>query len=307
MNRFIFRRLLKGLATVWFIWTLIFVLVRLSGDPVDWMIPDTSNESVKQELRISLGLDYPIWKQYFISFRNIFKGEMGTSYYYKRSVVALFNERLLATYSIALPSLALAGVFGVLAGVLSAIKHDTVLDRILMSLAIIFYTIPGFAFAILLIIVFALELHVLPSGGMGTWKNMVLPIVCLTAGPMATVARLTRSAMLDVLGKEFLDGARMKGISEKVVIIKHALRNSLIPVVTTLGMQLGTIIGGAVVVETVFGWPGIGSLLVTGAQQRDFPIVQYGILLLAIVVTIVNILVDISYGWLDPRIRDSMQ
>ena len=307
MLRFILRRLGKGLLTIWFIWSLVFVLVRISGDPVESMLPDEAQESVREELRASLGLDLPISQQYLKSFTNIFSGDFGKSFYYKRGVAELYGERMINSYSIALPAYALSTVLGILFGVIAAIRHDTAVDRTVMTAAIIFYTIPSFAFSIILILIFSLQFHLLPSGNTGSWRNMVLPIVSLTVGPMATVSRLTRSSLLDVLQKEYLDGARMKGASEKSVIIKHALRNSLIPVVTTIGLQLGTIIGGAVVVETVFAWPGIGTLLVTAANQRDFPVVQYGILLIAVMVTLANILVDVSYGWLDPRIRESFK
>lgn len=307
MTRFILRRIGKAGLTIWFIWTIVFILIRLAGDPIEWMLPDFAQESVKQELRESLGLNLPIWQQYIHSFSNIFTGEMGTSYYYKRDVVELFMERFATTYQIAVPALFIAGTLGIFFGVIAAVKHDTMIDRMVMSVAIIFHTIPGFAFAIILILIFSLWFHILPSGSTGTWKHMVMPIICLTVGTMATVSRLTRSSMLDVLDKEYLDGARMKGAKETTVIIKHALRNSLIPVVTTLGLQLGTIIGGAVVVETVFGWPGVGALLVEAAKQRDFPVVQFGVLLLAIVVNAANILVDVSYGWLDPRIRETFK
>lgn len=307
MTKFILRRVCKGVFTVWFIWTLVFVLVRLSGDPVEWMLPDIASESLKKELRTSLGLDLPIWKQYILSFVNLFKGEMGSSYFFKRGVADLFTERLPYTYSIAIPALVLGGMIGILAGVAAAVKHDTIIDRLLMSIGIVFSAIPGFAFSIMLILIFSLWIHLLPSGNVGNWKNMVMPILSLSVGTLATVSRLTRSSMLDVLGKEYLDGARMKGLRESKVIVRHALRNSLIPVVTNMGLRIGTIIGGAVVVETVFGWPGVGTLMVTAAKERDFPIVQYGVLLTAVVVTAVNILIDISYGWLDPRIRESFK
>jgi ABC-type dipeptide/oligopeptide/nickel transport system permease component len=307
MTKFILRRVLKGIFTVWFIWSLIFVLVRLAGDPIEWMIPDVALDSVKDELRTSLGLDLPIWKQYLASFKNLFLGDMGSSYYYKRDVVELFMERVPYTVSIAVPSIVLAGVFGLLFGMIAAIKHDTVIDRTVMTIAIVLYTIPGFALGIILILIFSVKLHILPSGNIGNWKNMVMPIICLLVGTMASTARLTRSSMLDVLNKEYLDGARMKGVKESIVILKHALRNSLIPVVTSLGLQLGTVIGGAVVIETVFGWPGVGELLVTAANKRDFPVVQFGVLMLSVAVTVTNIVIDISYGWLDPRIRESFK
>ena len=307
MGRFILRRVGTGLLTVWFIYTLVFVMVRVSGDPIEWMVPDGTTQEVEDSIRRSLHLDLPIWKQYILSFTDMMQGNSGKSYHYKRDVADLYAERIGPTYSIAVPSLILGSLLGIVFGVIAAMNHDTAIDRFVMSCAVIFNTIPGFAFAILLIIIFSLWLHLLPSGTTGTWKHMVMPIISLSIGTVATLARHTRSSMMDVLNKEYLDGARMKGVKEHMVIIKHALRNSLIPVVTILGLRLGTIFGGSIVVETVFGWPGVGSLLVTAAKQRDFPVVQWGVLMLAVIVTVANILVDISYGFLDPRIRDSFK
>jgi len=307
MTKFVIKRILKGIVTVWFIWSLVFMLVRMSGDPVDWMVPDGASETVKVQLRASLGLDLPLHQQYLKSFTNLFSGDLGVSYHYKRLVTDLYAERLGATYAIGLPSFILSAVLGVFLGVLAATKCNTLMDRSVMTFAVTCYTIPSFAFAILLVLIFSLWLRLLPSGNTGTWKHMIMPIIAMTVGPMASVARLTRSSMLDVLQKDYLDAARMKGIKEYIVILKHALRNSLIPVVTSVGMQLGHIISGAAVVETVFGWPGVGTLLVFSATRRDFPTVQYGILLVAVFVTAANILVDVSYGLLDPRIRETFK
>jgi peptide/nickel transport system permease protein len=305
MTSFVVKRILKGIFNVWFIWSMVFVLVRFSGDPVEWMLPDDIPITVKDELRTSLGLDLPLHEQYIKSFANLFSGDLGVSYYFRRPVVELYAERLGNTFAIGIPSFILSAFLGISLGVLAATKHNTLTDRSAMTLAITFSTIPSFAFAILLVLIFGLWLRILPSGNMGTWKHMVMPIIAMTVGPMASVSRLTRSSLLDALQKEYLDAARMKGVKEIVVVFKHALRNSLVPVVTSVGMQVGHIIGGAAVVETVFGWPGIGTLLVNSAKQRDFPTVQFGVLLVAVFVTIANIMVDISYGWLNPRIREN--
>jgi peptide/nickel transport system permease protein len=199
----------------------------------------------------------------------------------------------------------LSSFLGIFFGVLAARKHNTIWDRSIMTFAVTCYTIPGFAFAIILVLVFGLWLRLLPSGNMGTWRHMIMPIMAMTVGPMASIARLTRSSLLDTMQKDYLDAARMKGVTERVVVLKHALRNSLIPVVTSVGMQLGTLIGGAAVVETVFAWPGIGTLIVSSATRRDFPTVQYGVLVISVFVTIAMIIIDVSYGWLNPRIRET--
>lgn len=179
------------------------------------------------------------------------------------------------------------------------------MDRLTMSTAIVGSTLPNFVLGILLIFIFSLKLRLLPSGSIGTPQHYILPIIALSVGPIASVARLTRSSLLDVIGNDYLDFARSKGMREWKVVIKHGLRNALIPVITILGSQLSALIGGSVVVETVFAWPGIGTLIVTSAQQRDFPVVVFGVLAIAASVTFVNLLVDLSYGILDPRIRKS--
>lgn len=307
MFKFIVKRLLKGLLCVWFVWTMIFFLVRVTGDPTEWMLPDGANEYERIQLRESLHLDEPMLKQYMLAFSDLLHGDAGKSYYYSKDVVALFGERLGTTLKLALPSLVLATFMGILIGTIAAMKHNTIGDQISMGFAVILHTMPSFCLGIILIFVFCLELRLLPSAGSKTWKHFILPMITMAAGPTSTIARLTRSSLLDVLTKEYMDGARMKGLSERTVILKHALRNSLIPVVTSVGMQLGTIIGGAVVVETVFSWPGMGMLIVSSANKRDFPVVQYGVLIVAASVTFANILIDISYGFLDPKIRATLK
>ena len=307
MINFTIKRLLKGLLCVWFIWTLIFFLVRVTGDPTDWMLPDGATDKELANLRASLHLDEPLGKQYIDTLTDLLQGDAGNSYYYKRDVAELYAERLGTTMRLALPAFGLAIVMGILIGTVAAIKHNTAIDRIAMTGAVVGYTMPSFCFGIIMLLIFSQKLKILPSFGTDDWKSLIMPMITLAVSPMATIARLTRSSLLDVMNREYMNGARMKGVKELVVIIRHALRNSLIPVVTGVGMQLGTILGGAVVVETVFTWPGMGMLLVTSAKQRDFPTVQYGVLLVALSVTIVNILIDISYGYLDPRIRDDFK
>ncbi len=298
-------RVLKAVFTIWAVYTLVFFLTRVTGDPVDWLTMAGASDSAKETLRENLGLDLPLWKQYIKSFIGLFTGDTGESYYYARQVSDLFAERIWPTISLGGIVLFITILIGLPLGVLAAVKHNSLLDRITMSTAVIGSTMPNFVLGILLIFIFALKLRVLPSGSMGTAKNYILPVIALSVGPIASVARLTRSSLLDVIRNEYLDFARAKGIREWKVVIKHGLRNALIPVITILGAQLSSLIGGSVVVETVFAWPGIGTLIVTSAQQRDFPVVVFGVLVIAASVTFVNLLVDLSYGLLDPRIRKS--
>ncbi len=305
MKRYVIMRVLKAVFTIWAVYTLVFFLTRVTGDPVDWLTMAGASDSAKETLRENLGLDLPLWKQYIKSFIGLFTGDTGESYYYARQVSDLFAERIWPTISLGGIVLFITILIGLPLGVLAAVKHNSLLDRITMSTAVIGSTMPNFVLGILLIFIFALKLRVLPSGSMGTAKNYILPVIALSVGPIASVARLTRSSLLDVIRNEYLDFARAKGIREWKVVIKHGLRNALIPVITILGAQLSSLIGGSVVVETVFAWPGIGTLIVTSAQQRDFPVVVFGVLVIAASVTFVNLLVDLSYGLLDPRIRKS--
>lgn len=305
MKKFLVVRLAKAVVTIWFIVSLVFMLTRLSGDPTDWMLPDDASPEARQELRESLGLDKPILEQYQIYVSDVLRGDMGESYYYLRPVGELFAERAGATTKLAVTAFSLAVLLGVPLGVFASVYRNTVLDRLTMGIAVAGYTIPNFVLGILMIFLFSLKMRILPSGGYGGLENYVMPVLAMMVGPMANIARLTRSSMLDVLKQDYLDCARAKGVVEWVVIFRHALRNALIPVVTIIGLQIGTLIGGMVVVETVFAWPGIGSLLISSAQNGDFPVVQYGIMICAIIVCITNLLVDLSYALLDPRIRDN--
>lgn len=305
MKKFLIVRVVKAIVTIWFIVSMVFVLTRLSGDPTDWMLPDDASIETQMELRESLGLDKPVMEQYRIYISNVLQGDMGNSYYYLRPVGELFEERAEATLKLALTAFSLAILLGVPLGVMASVYRNTFLDRMTMGITIAGYTIPNFVLGILMIFLFSLKLKVLPSGGFGEPRNYVMPVIAMMVGPMANIARLTRSSMLDVLKQDYLDCARAKGVVEWSVIFKHALRNALIPVVTIIGLQIGTLIGGMVVVETVFAWPGIGSLIISSAQNRDFPVVQYGIMICAIIVCLTNVLVDLSYALLDPRIRDN--
>ena len=305
MTKFVVSRLFKAVIPVWFIVSLVFVCTRMSGDPTLWILPDDAPEAARIELRESLGLDRPVTAQYVSYFADALRGDMGCSYKYLRPVNEVFAESAWATVSLGVLAFSLAILLGVLLGVMAAVHRNSPLDRITMSATIAGYTVPNFVFGILLIFLFSLKLRMLPSGGNSTAAHYIMPTLTLMMGPMANIARLTRSSMLDVLRQDYLECARSKGVPEIVVIFKHSLRNALIPVVTIIGLQMGIIIGGSVVVETVFAWPGIGSLIVNAAKTRDFPMLQYGILIIAAAVTLTNTMVDLSYAFLDPRIRDN--
>ncbi len=306
MKKYILLRLLKAILTIWVVWTLVFILTRLTGDPVDWILSDSADEAARQSMRVQLGLDKPLLTQYFSYFLKMFRGDAGVSYFYKKPVLELFSQRVGATLTLGMWVFGLSVLLGIPIGIYAAVRHNTFGDRAVMGTAVVGYTVPNFVLGILLIFLFSLQLRWLPSGGSEAGLySYIMPVITLAAGPTASIARLTRSSMLDVIRQEYLDSARIKGVKERRVILVHALRNALVPVITILGGQLSTLIGGSVVVETVFSWPGIGTLIINGAKHRDFPLVQFGVLVIAISVTFINLLVDLSYNWLDPRIRDS--
>lgn len=307
MWKFILKRTLKGIFYVWCIWTLVFMLFRITGDPISVMFPEGATEYQYEQISKLFHLDQPLWKQYLLSLQDMLHGDMGQSFFYRRDVTDLFAERLGVTLKLSAIILTVFVIIGVALGVLAAVNHRKPADRLIMFGAVVLDTIPGFCFGIILILIFCLWLGLLPSAGSKTWLHMILPACTIGVGTMAGKARLTRSSLLTVLNKEYINGARMKGVREPVVIIRHGLRNALIPVVTSLAAQIGTIISGAVITENIFSMPGIGSLLVTAAKNSDYPIMQYGVLLIATSVTFMNVVVDIAYGWLDPRMRANLK
>ena len=306
MRKFLIIRFIKAVFTLFFIVSLVFIFTRLTGDPTEWLLPDDVSDVVRNDLRESLGLNKPVLDQYVIFFKDLFHGDMGKSFYYLRPVDELFRERAPATLKLGISSLILSILVGIPLGIFAATKRNTIVDRVAMTFSIAGNTIPNFILGIMMIFVFSLLMRgFLPSGGYGGFKYYILPVIALSMKPMSTIARLTRSSMLDVLKQDYLDCARAKGLSEFIVIYKHGLRNALVPVITIIGLQMGLLLGGSVVVETVFAWPGIGSLIVSSATKRDFPVLQFGVMMIAMAVIVTNTLVDISYALLDPRIRDN--
>lgn len=305
MLKYTLKRLFKAILTIWFIITIVFIFTRISGDPTEWILPDDATEAQRMEMRESLGLNEPLLKQYGKTLGSLFTGNAGKSYNYLRPVSELFAERIGATLRLGLISFALAICIGVILGVFAAVKRNSPFDRMAVFLSILGSTLPNFVLSILLIFLFSLTLRWLPSSGYESARSYIMPVIAMAVGPTASITRLTRSSLLDVLRQDYLDCARAKGVSPRVVLFKHALRNALIPVVTIIGLQLGTLIGGSVVVETVFSWPGIGTLIINAAKMRDYPIIIYGVMLIAAAVTFMTLVVDMSYSLLDPRIRDN--
>jgi peptide/nickel transport system permease protein len=303
MGRFIIIRLLQTVVALLGISILIFVLVRASGDPTMLFRSSLSTEEDIARIRADLGLDKPVLEQYWIFVTGLAQGDLGESLIKKRPVTEMILERMPNTLSLALSSFAVSMLLAVFLGVLGATRRDTFLDNGVKFLAILGQALPGFWVAIMAIWVLSVGLKLLPPAGTGTPAHFVLPVSTLVLFLLPGMMRLVRSSMLDVLDSEYIKLARIKGLPERMIIWKHALRNALIAPMTAAGMIFALLITGAVVTEQVFNWPGIGRLSIEALVNRDFPVVQGITLLVAVVVLGVNLLVDILYAYIDPQIR----
>ncbi|HJX12036.1 MAG TPA: ABC transporter permease [Dehalococcoidales bacterium] len=303
MGRFIVIRLLQTVVALIGISLLIFVLARLSGDPTMLMRTPTTTEAEIVNIKQQLGLDKSQPEQYVIFVKNLFRGDLGESIIKRRPVTDMIGEALPNSLRLGITSFAVSMLLALLLGVLAATRRDTFLDNGVKFLAVLGQALPGFWVAILAIFVFSVYWHLLPTSGTGGPAHYVLPVGTLSFFLLPGMMRLVRSSMLDVLDSEYIKLARIKGLPERVVIWKHALRNALIAPLTTAGIIFANIITGAVILENVFNWPGVGRLSWEALVARDFPVVQGVTLLVAVLVLLVNLLVDILYAYIDPQIR----
>jgi ABC-type dipeptide/oligopeptide/nickel transport system permease component len=302
LGRFIARRVGRSLLTLWLVVTIAFVVLRASGDPTVAMLgPDAPVEAI-DAFRASYGLDDSIVTQYFRYLRQLLSGDLGDSMQYHRPVTELFWQRLPATLELAAVALVIAVVIGIPAGILAAMKRNSIWDRTTMFAAFAGQSAPNFFIGILLIFFLSMRLGWLPSSGRGDFEQMIMPSITLATGLLAGLARMTRSSVLEVSHADYIRTARAKGLPNSQVLSSHILRNAALPIVTMFGMWMSGVIGGTAVTETVFAWPGVGRLIVDAVSRRDFPVVQTLILFIAMSVILVNLIVDLAYGWLDPRI-----
>lgn len=303
MTTYILRRLLHTALVALAALVVIFVLVRLSGDPAQLMAGIDATPEDVAELRHRMGLDRPIYVQLTTFVWHALQGDLGDSLRYSGPALSIVLERLPATIQLTAAAMVLTVALAVPIGLIAATHRGKLVDQIVMVLALLGQTIPVFWLGIILVLLFSVRIHWFPTGGRGGLDNLVLPAITLAAFNIARVARLVRSEMLEIMSEDFIRVARSKGLVERAVVLRHALKNAAIPVVTIVGLQVGHLLGGAVITETVFAWPGVGRLLVQSIQFRDFPVIQVAVLLLALTVAVINLLVDLSYAWLDPRIR----
>lgn len=305
MLRYFAIRLGRAMITIALVVTFAFIVLRMSGDPAQIIMGPEAPPEVIAAFRKAWGLDDPIWLQYFHYFGAIFQGELGRSMRDGRSAIELVSERIPVTLALTLPALAIKIGLGIPAGIYAALHRGSLADRVVMMLSVAGFTIPSFVLGLTLVLIFAVKLGWLPSGGQDSWRHAILPVITLGIGGAAVLARFTRSAMLEVLGQPFIRTASAKGVPWRDVIIGHALPNAAIPTVTIVGFMIGTLIAGAVVVESVFSWPGVGRLLVVAVANRDLAVVQCILLLVAATMVTSNLIVDFLYGFLDPRLRQN--
>ena len=303
MKRYIVQRLLQGVVLLFMVAAIVFFLGRLTGNPVDLMLPEGSTPEDRITLIKALGLDGPLCQQFLIFIGNALNGDLGTSIRMREPTVDVFFSRLPNTLAIIPWAILFAVAVGIPLGVVAALNRGNIVDRAAGAVAVLGIATPSFWLGVVLIFVFSVELGWLPSGRMGGPDHYVLPVITLGSFLIAGFMRLVRSSMLDVMGSEFVKLARIKGLSEGVVIWKHCLRNALIPVLTLWGVFVGNLITGAIIVETVFAWPGVGRLTYEAVIYRDFPLLQAIIILKSMLILAINLAVDILYAYVDPRIR----
>src|SRR6202795_1554368 len=299
---FLAHRLFRAVIALWLVSTVVFVGVRLSGDPVPLLLPPDAPISEIMRVRRDLGLDRPLPVQYGVFLGNVLRGDFGRSIHFREPAFTVVRGYLAATLELGLTAFVLATLIALPIGLLSAMKRNSFVDHAAMSVALVGQSAPTFFLGILFILLLSLQAGLFPTSGRGEGRHLVLPALALGAFAMASIARLTRSAVLEVLRADFVRTARAKGVSETLVVVKHTLRNAALPIITITGLQFGALLGGAVVTETVFAWPGIGRLAIQSIYNRDYPVVQCVVFFSAAAFVVINFCIDLLYGVLDPRL-----
>lgn len=304
MLQYVIKRLLSTIPVLIGISLLLFFMLRmLPGDPAQVLAGEMATPEDIRLMRHQLGLDRPIHVQYAFFFSRLARFDLGRSARTQNPVTEEIWARLPNTMLLAVVAITLACLFGIPAGIISAVRPYTWIDYMVTSTAIFGISMPVFWLGLMLVVVFSIILQWLPAGGTGTWRHVILPSFTLAAFVVAFIARMTRSSMIEVLSQDYTTTARSKGLKERVVVIKHALKNALIPIITVIGLQFGLLLGGAVLTETVFAWPGLGRLIVDSILARDYPVIQGAILVFGLLYILVNLMVDLLYAYVDPRIR----
>lgn len=305
MGKYILRRTLIALVLVLVISVLVFVMLRvaLPGDPAVLLAGDRASPELIQQIRKNLGLDRPVPEQLAIYLTNAIRGDLGRSIQFGEPVFGVVIKAFPFTITLTFLSVTVGTLIGLGVGILTAVKRGTWIDNVSIVVVVFFYSIPSFWLGLVLILIFAVGLRILPVQGSSTWQHFVLPVTTLAVGQSALIARLTRTNMVETLGAAFIQTARSKGLSERNVVFRHALKNTLIPIVTIVGLSIGGLLGGAVITENIFGLPGVGRVAIDAIAARDYPMIQGTVLLVAVTFVFVNLITDIIYVYVDPRIR----
>jgi len=303
MGQYIIKRLLQSIIVLIGITFVVFFVLNLAGDPVELMMPPGATIEDIEMAREEMGFNDPVLVQYFRFLKGLCVGDFGDSYYYDEPAIHIVLERLPATLELTFASFLIAILWGIPAGVISAVKRNSKTDFIVRIIALIGQCIPVFWLGIMMIMLFSVKLNWLPTSGRGTMLHLIMPAFCLGLFSSASITRLLRSGMLEVLNKDYIKVARAKGLSKRIVVMKHAFKNALSSVLTILGLQVALLLGGAVITETVFAWPGIGRLAVNSIHNRDFMVVEAVVILMAVGFVLINLLVDILYSVIDPRVK----
>ena len=303
MLNYLLRRLGQSAVTVLLVTLIIFVIIRLIGDPTHLMLPPEASEADRQLLRVQMGLDRPIVVQYGMYLLDLLRADLGVSYRFSRAALGVVIEALGPTLILTTSALLLAVVIGIPLGVLSAVRRDGPVDQFAKIFAVLGQAAPPFLFSLLYIKLFSIHLGWFPTGGYGRVSNLILPMLALGWYSAAGIMRLTRSSMIEVLDSEYIKLARIKGVPQRVIVYRHALRNALLPVITFTALQFGILMGGAVSVEFVFAWPGVGRLMLESISNLDYTVVQAAVTIGALLFTTINLIVDVIYAMIDPRIR----
>ncbi|MCO5143523.1 MAG: ABC transporter permease [Oligoflexia bacterium] len=302
--KFLIKRFFELIPVIWGVGTIVFLLLHLiPGDPVDIMLGENALPAKRDSLRASLNLDKPLITQYGIFWKSVLSGNLGESYISRKPVADLLKERVFATFSLAFFSIIWALVISIPLGVLAAVFRRTLIDQAVLLISVFGVAMPNFWFGPLLVLFFSIQLGWLPVSEMNGFSSYILPSFTLGLGLSAILMRMTRATLVEVLTQDYIVTAKSKGISWWALYFKHALRNALIPLITLIGMQIGGLLAGAVITETIFDWPGIGELIYRGIQSRDFPVVQGAVLVIAFTYVAANTLADLSYSFANPRIR----
>ena len=301
--RFLAQKVFRSLFTVWLAVTFVFIALRVTGDPALSILSPEAPPTAIKAFREAWGLNEPLWKQYLLYFRNIADGNLGQSYRDGRDAVAIVLSHVPKTLELGISGLAFMLVFGIPLGVAAALNRNSLIDRLAMTFSVVGYSLPNFFLGILLILFFSMNLTLLPSSGTGSPSHLLMPLITLGTYGTGIIARFIRSAMLEVLGQSYIRTAQAKGAPWYRVVRWHALPNAAIPTLTMVGFLVGNLIGGAVVTEAVFSWPGVGRLMVTAVANRDLAVVQVIIIMVTASMVLTNLVIDLLYGFLDPRIQ----